>query len=103
MEQNADADDSNFRQSDECDQRVRGRRKPRLAEHEIRRRLARYQLTDHIFREKYGMSLGEFEAAETIKKLDYSFEVESDHQEWDLAVDGIQTMQRRLDELQSSP
>jgi hypothetical protein len=49
------------------------------------------------------MSLGEFEAAETIKKLDYSFEVESDHQEWDLAVDGIQTMQRRLDELQSSP
>jgi hypothetical protein len=75
----------------------------RLAEYEIRRRLARYQLTDHIFREKYGMSLGEFEAAETIKKLDSSFKVESDHQEWDLAVDGIQTMQRRLDELQSSP
>jgi len=37
-----------------------------------------------------------------VKKLDYSFEVESDHQDWDLAVDGIQTMQRRLNELRAS-
>jgi hypothetical protein len=51
---------------------------------------------------EFDSSLGEFEAAETIKKLNYSFEVESDHQEWDLAVDGIQTMQRQLDELQST-
>ena len=73
----------------------------RLAEHEIRRRLARYQLTDRLFREKYGMSLEEFEAQEIVKKLGYSFEAENDHQDWDLAVDGIRTMQRRLQELRS--
>ncbi len=70
-----------------------------LAEHEIRRRLARYQLTDHIFREKYGMSLEEFEATEMVKKLNYSFEAESDHQDWDLAVDGIKMLQRQLEAL----
>lgn len=75
----------------------------RLAEHEIRRRLARYQLTDRLFREKYGMSLEEFEAQEMVRKLGYSFEVESDHQDWDLAVDGIRTMQRRLQELNGEP
>ncbi len=74
----------------------------RLAEHEIRRRLARYQLTDRIFREKYGMSLEEFEANQMVKKLNYSFEAESDHQEWDLAVDGIQTMQQRLQKLRGN-
>ncbi|HRW09392.1 MAG TPA: hypothetical protein P5121_30030, partial [Caldilineaceae bacterium] len=29
----------------------------------------------------------------------YSFEVESDHQEWDLAIDGIRTIECQLAEL----
>ena len=62
-----------------------------LAEHELRRRLARYQLTDRLFRQKYNMSLEEFESQRMVEQLDYSFEVESDHQDWDLAIDGIQT------------
>lgn len=68
----------------------------RLAEQELRRRLARYQLTDRLFRQKYGMTLEEFEAAEVVKTLGYSFEVENDHQDWDLAADGIQTVERQL-------
>jgi hypothetical protein len=68
----------------------------RLAEQELRRRLARYQLSDRLFREKYGMSLEEFEAAEIVKQQGYSFEVESDHQDWDQAVDGIRTIERQL-------
>lgn len=68
----------------------------RLAEQELRRRLARYQLIDRLFREKYGMTLEEFEAAEVVKTLGYSFEVENDHQDWDLAVDGIRTVERQL-------
>jgi hypothetical protein len=71
-----------------------------LVGHELRRRLARYQLVDRLFRDKYGMSLVEFEAAEMVKQLGYSFEAESDHQDWDLAVDGIQSIQRQLTELQ---
>lgn len=73
----------------------------RLAEYEIQRRLARYQLTDRLFILKYGMSLEQFEAQNVVKQLGYSFEVESDHQDWDLAMDGIQTMHRRLNELRA--
>ena len=71
----------------------------RLAEQELRRRLARYQLSDRLFREKYSMTLEEFEATETIKKFGYSFEVENDHQDWDLAVDGIRTLERQITSL----
>ena len=71
----------------------------RLAESELRRRLARYQLTDRQFRAKYGTSLEEFEGAGIIAQMNYSFEVESDHQDWDLAVDGIQSTERQLAEL----
>ena len=68
----------------------------RLAEQELRRRLARYQLSDQLFREKYGMTLEEFETAEVVKARGYSFEVENDHQDWDQAVDGIRTLEQQL-------
>ena len=68
----------------------------RLAEQELRRRLARHQLSDRLLREKYGMTLEEFEAAEVVKARGYSFEVENDHQDWDLAVDGMHTVERQL-------
>jgi len=68
----------------------------RLAEHELRRRLARYQLTDRLFQEKYGLTLAAFEAIAVVKAQGYSHEVESDHQDWDLAVDGMRTVERQL-------
>ena len=68
----------------------------RLAEQELRRRLARYQLSDRLFREKYGMTLEEFEAADIVRQHGYSFDVENDHQDWDQAVDGIRTINRQL-------
>ena len=68
----------------------------RLAEQELRRRLARYQLSDRLFRQKYGMTLEEFETTEVVKARGYSFEVESDHQDWDQAVDGIRTVEIQL-------
>jgi hypothetical protein len=71
----------------------------RLAESELRRRLARYQLTDRQFRAKYGTSLDEFEASGIVAQMNYSFEVESDHQDWDLAVDGIRSTERQLADL----
>ena len=68
----------------------------KLAEQELLRRLARYQLTDYTLRHKYGLTLEEFEAEGVVQKRGYSFDVESDHQDWDLAVDGIETIQRQL-------
>ena len=67
---------------------------------ETRRRLAAYELTARTFQRKYGMTLAEFEAADIVKQHGYSFKVESDHQEWDQAVDGIETLRdvlRRLE------
>ena len=46
------------------------------------------------------MSLKEFEEQGVVEKLGFTFEVESDHQDWDLAVDGIATMTKRLKTLQ---
>lgn len=68
----------------------------RLAESELRRRLARYQLTDRQFQAKYGISLAEFEARRIVEERGYAFEVESDHQDWDQAIDGIRNTERQL-------
>lgn len=75
----------------------------RLAESELRRRLARYQLTDRQFQAKYGMTLADFEARGIVVELGYSYEAESDHQDWDLAVDGIRSTERQLTELLDLP
>lgn len=74
-----------------------------LVHSELRRRLARYQLTDRLFRAKYGMSLEEFEAQGLVAAANFNFEIESDHQDWDLAVDGIETIQNQLAQLQDTP
>ena len=68
----------------------------RVLENETRRRLAAYELTNRMFQRKYGMTLAEFEAAGIVEERDYSFEVESDHQDWDQAVDGIATLRDTL-------
>ncbi len=73
----------------------------RLAENELRRRLARYQLADRQFRSKYSMTLEEFEASDMVRRGNYAFDVESDHQDWDLAVDGIRSIERQLQALQA--
>lgn len=69
-----------------------------MLENEIRRQLARYELTDCLFRQKYGMTFEEFEKNEMVKKLGYSFESESDYHDWDMAIDGIETLRRDLEE-----
>ncbi len=64
--------------------------------------MARYELTDCLFRQKYGMTFEEFEKNEMVKKLGYSFDVESDYHDWDMAIDGIESLHRDLEELRSS-
>ena len=70
-----------------------------VLESEYRRRLARYEHTDRLFRKKYGMTLDEFEKAEVVREKNFTWEVESDADQWEMAVDGIQSMKRGLDEL----
>ncbi|MCI0711129.1 MAG: hypothetical protein L0154_13310 [Chloroflexi bacterium] len=71
----------------------------RLLEAEYRRQLARYNLTNRQFQQKYNMSFDEFEQHKVTRPRAYSWEVESDAIVWETAMDGIQTMQRKLNEL----
>ncbi|MEZ4768800.1 MAG: hypothetical protein R2844_10305 [Caldilineales bacterium] len=66
---------------------------------EYRRRLARYGLTNRQFSEKYEMTFEEFERQEVVKQRGYTWEVESDAMNWETAVDGIETISRRLRDL----
>ena len=72
-----------------------------LLKRDYLRRLTRYKMTDEYYRDKYKMDFESFESANIIQREKYSFEVESDAQEWELAIDGIKTVERKLRELYS--
>lgn len=65
------------------------------------RRLNRYRMTDDLYRKKYGMDFESFEKANIVGRQNYTFEVESDAQEWELTIDGIKTIEKKLKELSS--
>lgn len=75
------------------------RKLTRLLEAELRRRLARYDLTDRQLSQKYGMSYAEFESRQVTREMGYSWEVESDAIAWETAIDGKETVRRQLSEL----
>ncbi len=63
------------------------------------RRLTRYRMTDDFYRKKYNMDFDSFEKANIIERQSYDFDVESDAQEWELAIDGIRSVEKKLKEL----
>ena len=63
------------------------------------RRLTRYRMTDDFYRKKYDMDFESFQKANVIQKENYTFEVESDAQEWELTIDGIKAVEKKLKEL----
>jgi len=67
-----------------------------LIERELIRRLTRYQLTNRLLKEKYSMSFDEFKKNKIVQKKNYSFEVESDFWNWEMSLDGIETIERKL-------
>lgn len=63
------------------------------------RRLIRYKKTDELLRQKYGMTYEEFVNRKVVAEQNFSWEVESDSQDWEMSLDGIRTMQRKLSEI----
>ena len=63
------------------------------------RKLTRYKMTDDYYRKKYDMDFDDFQKANVVEKKNYTFEVESDSQEWEQTIDGIKTVERKLKEL----
>jgi len=73
-----------------------------LVENELRRRLARYELVDRQLTRKYGLSFNDFRMNKVVEQKGYSFEAESDFWDWELALDGIATVQEMLSSLKGS-
>lgn len=69
---------------------------------EYHRRLARYRLTVAQMTQKYQMAFEEFEQQQMTAQKGYAWEVEADAMTWETAFDGVQTMQRLLQELAQS-
>ena len=63
------------------------------------RRLTRYRIIDAFYKKKYGMDYEDFEETNVVETQGYTYEVESDAQEWELAIDGIMTIGKKLKEL----
>ena len=66
---------------------------------EIRRRMNRYELLIRRFVAKYGMDFETFRDQRVVEKHDYSFEVESDYCDWEMAVTGLAALKEQLTKL----
>ncbi|MFQ5685264.1 MAG: hypothetical protein ACE5GV_01255 [Candidatus Scalindua sp.] len=63
------------------------------------RKLTGYRKTDDFYKKKYNMDFVSFQKANIVEKQNYTFEVESDAQEWELAIDGIETVKKKLKDI----
>ena len=68
----------------------------KLITNELKRQLLEYNLIEKKLAKKYGMSFEEFKRSEVVKKKNYSFEVEEDYCDWELAIDGIVTIKKEI-------
>jgi hypothetical protein len=67
-----------------------------LIEEEYLRKLGRYRRTDLALTRKYGMTFDEFLEQSITRQKNYSWEVEQDAMDWETAVGGIATVERKL-------
>ncbi len=73
-----------------------------LLEAEYLRRLGRYRRLDRILTQKYGMTFEEFVARRVAQQKGYSWDVETDAMDWETAMGGMRTMERKLQELREA-
>lgn len=73
----------------------------KLLYNETRRKLIEYELLDRNLTKKYGMGFDEFREKKMIEKLGYMWEVEKDYQSWEIARDGIETMEEMIDRVRN--
>ena len=70
-----------------------------LLKAEYLRRLGRYRRLDRILIQKYGMTFEEFVARRVVQQKEYTWDVENDAMDWETAVGGMRTMERKIQEL----
>lgn len=65
------------------------------------RKLGQHRRTKTTLEQKYGLSFAEFTAQRIVERRGFTWEVENDAMSWEIAVSGIETLERRLDEMAS--
>jgi len=73
-----------------------------LLEAEYLRRLGRYRRLDRILAQKYEMTFEEFLTHRVVQQKEYAWDVETDAVDWETAVSGMRTMERKIQELRES-
>lgn len=73
-----------------------------LLKAEYIRRLGRYRRLERLLTEKYGMTFKEFTASRVVRQEEYTWDVESDAMDWETAIGGIKTMERKLADLREA-
>jgi hypothetical protein len=72
-----------------------------LIEAEYMRRYAKYRQIDRALSQKYGLTFQEFVERRIVKDKGYTWEVETDAMNWETAIGGMETMERKLRELRA--
>ena len=70
-----------------------------LLRQEYLRHLGQYRRLDLLMQQKYGISFDEFVSRRVVRENEYSWNVESDAMEWETAISGIKTIERKLEAL----
>ena len=70
-----------------------------LLSQEYLRHLGQYRRLDILMQQKYGVSFDEFVSRSIVLEKEYSWNVESDAMDWETAISGMKTMERKLEEL----
>ncbi len=71
-----------------------------LLKAEYLRNLRLHRRADRNLSQKYGMTFDEFISSQTAQQKGYTWAVETDAMDWEIAVSGIKTVERKLKELQ---
>lgn len=74
----------------------------RLLHGEYLRKMAAYHRVDRALRQKYGLTFDEFIAQDIVARQNFSWEVEQDAMDWETAIGGVTSVERRLAELKAA-
>lgn len=73
-----------------------------LIESEYLHQSARYRRVDLALTQKYSMDFDAFVSQRVVKERGYSWDVEQDAMDWETAIGGMQTLERKLRELRNA-
>jgi len=69
---------------------------------EYERKIVLHKFTDERLKKKYGMSFSEFEKKNVVEEKGFSWEVEKDAMEWEHAVEGIVSLQEKINKIKKT-